>query len=281
MFGLKFYFIIISAAFLALFSARVSPQRENGHAIVIDESVLKYLQAGYGGFGSSISWVVNIVRYSEYLFEGASIRPVVSATISTIALDSGWLYPYEFGGLAFCTGQSVGCDDAVRVLDLGVRRFPDYWRMKVYLVMALMERQVSADSLAAILLPISSERIPSPDYAKTLAFSLLEKGGQREKAIFAVCQAYSESQNGMLKLQLKQKLGNLIYRADVNIGADSTDFLNAVTSLLDSAPEQTGDVRQLVIRLVQPETKDAALQEARHLARQFRSFQAAQVGAPQ
>lgn len=240
----------------------------------------EYFAMGYNGALSSVAWVGSIYSYADALLNGVPARNLPYRVQMASNLDSNWLYPYEFAGVVF-DGSYEESRIARLMLERSLRIFPNEWRLRVYLAMQMQKQGTAVDSIAHVLesLPLfGNER---PEYLNTLMFTMLAKGGKSADAMSRLSSVYQTLRDPFVRVQFQRKIGDLLWRNEVYLGTDSSAFVGGIGSMLDADPVQAGAAKTLLIRLVQPETKDVALLEARHLARQFRSFQAAQLGTPQ
>lgn len=237
---------------------------------------IQYFALGYNGLLSSTTWVGCIYLYADILFNAASAKELPAHVQMVSNLDSNWLYPYEFAGVVF-DGSPEESRVAREMLEKAIRVFPNEWRLRVYLAMQMQKQGVAVDSIVRVLenLPYIGEK---PAFLNTLMFTLLAKSGESSNAMLRLSMVYQTIRDPFVRLQFQSKIGDLLRRNDVLLGSDSSAFVEGVGSMLDADSSQAASAKDLLIRLVQPETKDAALQEARHLARQFRSYQAAQLG---
>lgn len=276
---------ILSALFIFFSNSQI-------HRLTVDEEVsfqvdsrfTLYLSAGYGGFLSSLEWVRAIATYAGVLFDGDAPEKMPLLFRRPCDLDTNWAYPRLIGALALVQMKGVPPAEAFPFLEDGARRFPDNWQFRVFWAMNLMsvtnlDSTVARDSAAKVLLPLSvggGKKIPQ--YARNLAFTLLHRSGKPDQAMEILIQTYRQVPDPLVRYQFQRKIGDLLWRNGVSLGHDSTLFIGGIGSMLNADPVQLGAAKALLVRLVQPETKDAALQEARHLARQFRAYQAAQLG---
>lgn len=241
----------------------------------------KWSLSGYSSFGAAIAWVKGIFLYAEFLFEKKENARVVPYLKMVTDWDPDWENPFFFAGLALQDGTEQGSLSATSFLVEGIERFPRNWRFRIFLAMLYQERKVSKDSIIAVLQPLVVDTSEIPSYARLLYFSILDDSIGTRAGLEKLAESYQVISEPLIQVQFQRKIGDLLWRNDVLLGADSSAFVGGIGSMLDADPVQAGAAKALLIRLVQPEAKDAALIEARHLARQFRSFQAAQLGTQQ
>lgn len=253
-------------------------QRMERDAYVSENAANAIRISGFGGFASSIIWVATIFDFADYLFDQGCLNLVESAVRVVNTLDPDWVYPFEFGGLVFSEEESGIFRVGQEFLRQGIRRHPHSWKLRMYLAMGIVTHGGDPDSAAALLEPIAMMQGPIPEFARTLGLTIRFKAGDSKSALLNAAELLGQIDDPLIKYQFQRKIGDLLWRNDVLLGSDSSAFVGGIGSMLDADSSQAASAKDLLIRLVQPETKDAALQEARHLARQFRSYQAAQLG---
>ncbi len=242
------------------------------------------MSAGFGGFASSLAWVDAIFTYSEILFDSASPTPLINKFAFSSNLDTLWPHPRLIASWAIPTIKSLGTKDALPFLEDGSFRFPQEWRFRITWAQYILsdhtiDSVIATDSAAKILLPLATLQSNIPAYVRDLAFTLLHKNGKHEQAMNILLQIYSQIPDPLIRFQFQSKIADLLHRNNVQFQRDSTAFLQCVANMLDSKDtEQVSIAKTLLIRLVQPKEKELALAQAHHLARQFQSYQDAQVG---
>ncbi len=276
-----FSLVLFLFLFLALFSSQEvhSVMDERPHEEV--EQILvppKWMLSGYASFGAALVWVKGIFLYAEYLFEEKDCARVVPYLKMAIDWDPDWENLFFFAGLALQDGTQKGLLNATSFLTKGVERFPENWRLRIFLAILYQERSVSKDSIISVLQPLVVGKAEIPSYARLLYFSVLDDSIGARAGLEKLAESYRAVSEPLIQVQFQRKIGDLLWRNDVLLGSDSSAFVGGIGSMLDADSSQAASAKDLLIRLVQPETKDVALQEARHLARQFRSYQAAQLG---
>lgn len=239
---------------------------------------------GYGSFLSVVVWVDAIGEYANVLFDGGSGRNFGAKIEQVSLLDQDWSYPLLFGAYAIPDLPGRTELDAVPLLQRGVLLFPDEWEFRLVWAEYLLNGSDSLlmrDSAIRVLLPLTSNNEEIPESARYLALILLHSSGRPDQAMEYLVRSYFQVYDPIVRLQFHRKIGDLLWRNRVHLASDSDAIVTGICSMLDSDSAQAATAKDLLIRLVQPETKDAAILEARHLARQFRAYQSAQVGASQ
>lgn len=236
---------------------------------------------GQAGFGSGIAWVTTVLHFADCLLEGAD--PSVLPDLIEIAteLDMRWAYPLEFGGVAVSDASGKPTVRTVRLLEKGIARFPNNWNLRVYQVYALryatlgLSESVIADSCAKVLLPITTGKMESPEYARTLAFTLIQKSGRPDEAMRQLLSMMRMIDDPLLQVRYQEQMGKLLHGSLARIGSDSLEFPRMAGAMVKSGdPQQVGLATNLLVALAADSTNPRALSAARELLGQYRQFQA-------
>jgi hypothetical protein len=261
---------------------RTSPQNESGE-IFIGNSRFSNLTAGFGGFFSSAIWVNTIFKYAGVLFDQDAPGPVVTGFTLSSNLDTLWAHSRLVAAWAVPQLKGYNSRDALPFLSDGANRFPREWQFRLtwaqYVLDANdLESTIARDSASKILLPLSTVNAKVPQYARNLAFTLLHKNGRPEEAMSLLLQTYEQVPDPMVRLQFRDKIGDLLQRNHVPLGADSADFLGGIGTLLESKDGADHAMAgRILTGLVDTAHREVALVPARQLAGQFRSYRAAAV----
>ena len=239
------------------------------------------MTAGYGSFIGAAAWVETIFAYAGVLFEGDAPAPVVAGFTLTSELDTSWSHPRLIAAWAIPQLKGFSSRDALPFLEDGARRFPHEWKFRLtwaeYVLDAHdIDSSVALDSAAKILLPLSISDARVPQYARDLAFMLLHKSGKPEEALSLLLETYEQVNDPLVRLQFRNKIGDLLQRNHVPLGSDSADFMGGIAALLES--KDGGDravADHLLTDLVDTAHRDAALVSARQLAGQYKSYRSA------
>lgn len=240
----------------------------------------RYVFPGQPTFGASIVWVATVLHFADCLLEGADPRFLADLIEITTELDPKWAYPCEFAGVAITDAKGKPNERTVRILEKAIGRFPDNWLLRIYLVSALRDgafgltETVIADSSAKVLLPISAGRMKAPDYARTLAFTLLQKSGRPDEAMRQLLAMYRSVDDPLLQVRYQDKMAKLLHGALPRIGTDSVEFPRLAGAMLKSGDGgQVALASSVLVALASDSTDARALAVARDLVGQYRSFQ--------
>lgn len=250
--------------------SRIRPERIQPRNLRMDA----LLSAGYGGSVASIIWSDAMVSYGAMVMREPDRDLAVMRDLDLLVeQDTLWSRPFEFGGLALDDGDSVHARFARELLDRGVRRHPGSWRIRLYLGMMLdRDSAVSRDSVEKVLLPISSIQ-GAPDFARTIAFTVIQRTGNARAAMDLLLHTYELESDPVAKYHFRLKIGDLLRRGRVDMGDDAQEFLDGIGALLDSsAPTEKKTARDLLLGLMDSTSRPAALETARQLARQYAAY---------
>jgi len=281
-------FLLLLAAFAALATTGAKIKgptpKTPSFAYLPNPQFSRFLFPGQRGFGASVVWSSTVLYFADVLLDHEDPRFLAELVQTTNALDPDWTYPYEFGGLVV-----VGSDgrtptaQTVAILQDGIRHHPDSWKLRIYLVNALQAGRFGfsegalADTCARVLLPLSTGRIRAPEYVKTLAFTLLKKGGRPEEAMGKLTELFRTVDDPLLQMRFQAKMMDLITPALLKLGTDSVDFRKATIAMLGSQDvQQTHLAATLLISLSGEASRPAAIPAAKALASQYRNFAASQ-----
>lgn len=223
-------------------------------------------------------------EYADIIFEAGSSERLPSMLRQATDLDTLWYQPGLMASWMIPDLPGFSEKDAIPFLSTGAHRFPQRWQFRLtwaqYILKSSdLDPELARDSAYRVLLPLTSLSDSVPAYARNLAFTLLNKNGRPSEAVDILVQTYEQIPDNLIRYQFQRKIGDLLWRNQVVLGSDSAAFMGAIGSMLNASPIQAAAAKELLIRMVQPETKDAAVLEARQLALQFREYQSAQLGS--
>lgn len=241
-------------------------------------AIIQYGSFGFGGFGGAVAWIRTILDFADVVFASEQ-GPLKSDFQSVSDLDTNWMHPRLIAAWSLPQVPGYGAKDALPFLEDGARRFPREWLFRItWAQYTLASRELDTikarDSATAILLPLSaSASTKIPQYARNLAFTLLHKNGRPEEAMSLLLQTYEQVPDPMVRLQFRDKIGDLLQRNHVPLGADSADFLGGIGALLESKDAADHALAgRILTGLVDTAHRAETLVPARQLAGQFRSY---------
>lgn len=197
----------------------------------------KMFTIGYSTAVASAVWVSTVMEYANHVITGSGTGAIRSGLWAVAQMDTLWVFPCEFAGLALEGPRHTPDSLGLRIMELGVRRNPKSGRLAILYSQLLlsapwMDSAARLDSAVRILLPLANKDVVAPEYGRTLAFTLIAKGGHPASAAEQMIRLWSETDNPMLKLLFARKLPTLLKTADI----DSVDG-DAVTKGVEAAIE--------------------------------------------
>ena len=140
---------------------------------------------GFRSVASDLYWIAAVNYFGDQRNDQVSYAELYNHLELVVSLDPDFEYPYLFGGISlpWNTGKGwLNIDEAISLLERGVKRFPDSWRLRfqlAYTYSTFRDRFKDAgDQLAAVaLLP------GSPDYVGRLATRMYATAGQYDAAM--------------------------------------------------------------------------------------------------
>jgi hypothetical protein len=240
--------------------------------LVVDPQMGRLLGGPYSELWSAVQWVDVIFEYAEGVVGSGKLDGLAHRIRIAAALDPQWIQPVEFAGLVLDGQNGTRIQDGVDILKDGLRRFPNRWRIRVYLAMLMQSQQVPVDSVVAILLPLAHDSVDAPAYVKKLPITLLALNGNGRDAIEFLSQAIKETREPMIRYQFEGKVSDLLRRTGVDLGADHADFVASANQLLAMEGPESDQAKGLLVGLLDSTTRQASLPEARRMAAQWREY---------
>jgi len=197
-----------------------------------ENAPIRSMTLGQNGFLSSIGWVESIFLFADAT-QGTKNLELSQMLQMVTTLDPLWQYPYEFSGLVLEEHGHLS-KDGEKILRRGINRFPESWQLRVYLAMGLLARGESNESVAEILLPISTGKQHAPENIRNLAFTMLARDRNLPRALALICDTYHSIDDPVVRLQLKGKLQSSLDTLRFFPKLDTKEFVAASTYLLGS-----------------------------------------------
>lgn len=270
---IRVIFLMVLGGLAGQFALSLAPMRMNQEVesgLFLEPRVGRLLGGPYSEFISSIQWVNVVFLYADGVVGTGSLEGLAHGIRMAIELDPEWIQPVEFAGLVLDGQAGTRVEDGIRILEEGVARHPDNWRIRVYLAMLLQSENVSVDSVAGVLLPLTSDTIDAPAYVKRLPITLLALHGNGQDAIEFLSRAIKDAKDPLLRYQFEGKISELLNRKGVKLGADHIDFVASINQILATESLEADHAKSLLVALLDSATQDAAAKEARRMAAQWR-----------
>ncbi len=265
----------------ALARASVRHHDESSSGVLLEPGMARILGGPYSEFLASIQWVDVIFRYADGVVGTTSLEGLVYRIRLVIALDPAWMQPVEFAGLVLDGQAGTDIQDGIDILREGVAQHPRNWRIRLYLAMLLRSNNAPVDSVAGVLLPLTSDSIDAPAYVRRLPITLLALQGKGSDAIEFLVRAIKDTEDPLLRFQFEGKVADLLRRTGVNLGADQQDFVTSVNQTLATEGPEADQAKSLLVALLDSTTREGVTLEARRMASQWRSYRLASLTAPE
>ena len=115
----------------------------------------------------------------------------------------------------------------------------------------------------------------APEYARTLAFTLLQKSGRPDEAMRQLLAIYRTVDDPLLQVRFQEKMAKLLHGALPRIGSDSLEFPKLAGAMLKSGDAaQVGLADRVLVTLATDSTDRQAIGVAKDLLKQYREYQA-------
>lgn len=276
--------LVIAVASIALSLEKQRPRASlselSAFANVDDRTVLRPFMLGYETTVASMVWISAVMEFADILLSKKPTTLIHSEIWSVVQLDTVWQYPYEFAGMAFEDERRRPDSTGVKILDLGLRRFPENARFAILYAQLIqraywLDSTTRIDSAAKVMLPLASGRIVAPDYARTLGLTLLAKGGNAALAIRQTLYLWENEKSPLLGHLFSEKLPDLL-RQDPKIPTDEIETIAEGVRFI----MQTGDstaatlANDLILQVQSDSTREGAL----HILRRARELGSAPPG---
>lgn len=192
--------------------------------LLLDSASAQIASIGYGSFVSSLLWVDAIFEHVDAELDGAPRNHSTERLGLVILLDPKWEEPYHFAGLTLEESDGRPSKYAIRILEDGVVRFPQAWKLRVYLGMGLLAR---GDTLAAstVMAGLAQVRGRVPPYIRELAITYAHRKGGRIGAIQDILLGLQIVEDPIERLGFIRKLAAIIDSSGVRGARDSAQAI--------------------------------------------------------
>ena len=225
---------------------------------VQDPALLRAVSLGQGGLLSSIFWVSSIFQYADQLLD-QEFQPHLTRNLQVVvALDTLWQYPYEFAGLAL-EGKNHGPHPGgLEILEQGVKRFPHKGRLAILYAQLLLgadwiDSAARLDSAKKVVLPLMRSDVEAPQFARTLALSLIDKSEGGMSALRQMLFLWDSERDPMIRYAFAQKLPKYVGDATGLKGDSLTLACEGMRRVLESGEPGAGrELDKVVSRMDEP-----------------------------
>lgn len=215
---------------------------------------------GQEGLLSSIVWVAAIMEIADRLFQGGDLGVLSAQIRMTVALDSAWEYPYEFGGIVLEKADGTPMPEALELLAAGVMRFPHDARKRLILSQKILQAGwldslVRTDSAARILVPLAND-INAPAYSRTLAFTLLNEASGLHTSLLALCNVWRGARDPFSRLMFQDKTRDLLERSAGLDPSLSSKVAAGLAVVIEANENVDHTIQELVDGLASTDSRD-------------------------
>lgn len=181
---------------------------ESDFAFVPNPAYARITSLGFENTLSSWYWLRSVAYFADAYVEKRPYTWLPPLLNVVIELNPKYKPAYYFGGLLLCD-QKEYSKEGIAILRTGIREFPDEARFRIFAGMCQLGYDSNYVAAADFLMPLS--KMPSaPQYARTLAWRLLQRSGQTEIALDLALLQYFEAGSEMEKSLAIERLGLLV-----------------------------------------------------------------------
>src|SRR5690348_16086200 len=165
-------------------------------------SLVRRMSLGYTGLLADIYWTRAVQYFGRKHFAGAMQYQLLYPLLDiTTELDPHLLAAYEFGSVFLAQPPPDGAgmpDQAVQLVEKGIRENPDYWRL--YYQLGFIHFVERKDYVAAAKAFDDGSKVPGAHpFMKLLAARMAQRGGDLETAQFLWSKTYEETKDPMIR----------------------------------------------------------------------------------
>lgn len=169
---------------------------------ITSPAALRRMSLGYTGLLADIYWTRAVQYFGRKHFAGAMQYQLLYPLLDiTTELDPHLLAAYEFGSVFLAQPPPDGAgmpDQAVQLVEKGIRENPDYWRL--YYQLGFIHFVERKDYVAAAKAFEDGSKVPGAHpFMKLLAARMAQRGGDLETAQFLWSKTYEETKDPMIR----------------------------------------------------------------------------------
>ena len=169
---------------------------------ITSPAALRRMSLGYTGLLADIYWTRAVQYFGRKHFAHSREYQLLYPLLDiTTGLDPHLLVAYEFGSVFLAQPPPDGAgmpDQAVQLVEKGIRENPDYWRL--YYQLGFIHFVERKDYVAAAKAFDAGSKVPGAHpFMKLLAARMAERGGDLQTAQFLWSKTYEETQDAMIR----------------------------------------------------------------------------------
>jgi len=173
------------------------------------------------------------------------------------SLDPRFMAGYSYGAIVL---PAIDNEQAIKIVEKGIRNNPQEWQFYKYL--GYIYWQSKDYKKAAETYKKGSEIEGAPDWMKTMAAKMTDRGGERETARTIYQQLFDQAEDSQTKENARLRLFQL----------DSLDERDAINGVLKTVKQQTGscpvklsEIFPKLMNVKRPNGKDFRIDQAGNL----------------
>lgn len=192
-------------------SAKPADWNESRLTYVPSGKMLKPMAMDLDEAVGDMLWIQAMMYFADAYLNGKSYAWMGHMLDVVTQLNPRLYHAYEFAGVGL-TREKSQLPKSLRLLDRGMKEFPDEWRLNLYAALAQLAHDSDYTRAAEFLKPVTLDSAV-PDYIRTLCATLLSKGGGRRVALAFLADRHVNSGNAINKEIFVEKILTL-YPAD-------------------------------------------------------------------
>lgn len=217
--------VVLLASFIGSILALQQVDRERGEQATLEEvlyipssRVLKRMSLGYSGLLANIYWTRAVQYFGDKRREDATRYDLLAPLLDiTTDLDPHLLVAYQHGSIFLSQPPPAGAgepDQAVALLEKGIRANPDYWRL--YFTLGFIHYLDRKDPKAAQqAFEKGSENPDALPWMKVMAAAMAQHAGEPALAAEIWKRLYENSEDKMIRENAAQHIAAI--RVDVAV----------------------------------------------------------------
>ncbi len=184
----------------------------NDGIATFDPSFLQAMSFGYPRLLSGVLWL-RFLQETPPISLGENEVSWVFMDLYAVSKIDPDFYPTYLQGAMFMSVITEDIKGSTLLLEEGVKRYPNYWKMRAYLAYHYEQNlqdyeEAAAQYERAALLP------GAPKFFKPLAATMYTKGGDSRYAIQVIKQMLDKAREEDIKKRLQEKLARLLNEYD-------------------------------------------------------------------
>jgi len=242
--GAALVVLVCTAAVVAFQVTRPRVASGSPTVFVPSPKFFKAVSPGFRTFVSDLYWLGTVQYYGEHVNSDRRLDSLPQMLRLVTGLSPRFAKAYMFGGFALLDAGEA--QEAYRLLVRGARNNPDDWQLPAT-VGTFIYSYASNEDKAALAAEWYEKAAAIPghkEYVKRLAATLLQKGGEAEKAALMWAQVYVDGDK-----YARDKAVNALRQIIADVAPDDRraklDFLARLQSMM--TPD---DYQRLVLEIV-------------------------------